>query len=240
MAQACSSVDPTASPLGKMSQLTLPTQGHPPEPPPLLSLTAIRHCHHPPSLPHPELGVELLWVQGGPGPFSSFHLAKPYLTQEGYLIKGTVQIENKTAPHCGGHVPSVSFPVELPESLAFILGDMVFCCPFWTCPRSTFPQANWPLTLFVPPYLRPVPVTVSVKLWGPFQAGELKARAPSLPRPSPPNAERTSVHTAGRERRTNSPPALGVGVRSWGQGLGWQQVSGPGGAYARWLVCSWA
>ena len=86
MAQACSSVDPTASPLGKMSQLTPPTQGHPLEPPPLLSLTATRHCHHPPSLPHPELGVGLLWVQGGPGPFSSFHLAKPYLTQEGYFF----------------------------------------------------------------------------------------------------------------------------------------------------------
>lgn len=114
----------------------------PPGTSPLVSLTATRHCHHPPSLPHPELGVKMLWVQGGPGPCSSFYLAKPHLTQEGYLIKGTVQIENRTARHSGGHAPSVSFPVELPESLAFIFGDVVFCCPFWTCPRSTSPPGK--------------------------------------------------------------------------------------------------
>lgn len=116
------------------------------------------------------------WCKGGwESEFSSFYLAKPYLTQEGYL-KGEVQAVNRTHPHGGGHFPSVGIPAEFPRSLASLL-EYGFLLPPVDMPEGLFPQENGPLIPFVPPYLWQTPVAVSGKFWGPLQGGEqLKGR----------------------------------------------------------------
>lgn len=118
-AQVCSSVDPTASLLGHTSQLTQLTQGTSPR------ASTTHHCPRElhsavttsSSLLHASLELEVPRdvpsprVQSRLGEYV-FYLAKPHLTQEGYL-KGAVQAANRTSPHCGGHIPSGNIPAEL-------------------------------------------------------------------------------------------------------------------------------
>lgn len=80
--------------------------------------------------------------------FSSFYLAKPHLTQEGYL-KGEVQAVNRTGPHGGGHVPSVGIPAEFPGSLTSLL-ERGFLLPPLDMPRGLFPQETGPSFLSSP------------------------------------------------------------------------------------------
>lgn len=181
MAQACSSVDPPFS-AGQMSQLTPLTQSTSPA----TSTTAVPDSYTPLSPVHPHFHIQVLeWrllvtcLHRGLGQFSCLYLAKPHLTQEGYL-KGAVQAENRTGPHCGGHTPLVSIPAELPEPLASPLGYGFLFPPFGHAPGAPSPGKLAPRS-FRPLYLRPTSVTVSVKLRGPFRGGEqLQGRGSQL------------------------------------------------------------
>lgn len=181
MAQTCSSVDPPSS-AGQMSQLTPLTQSMSPA----TSTTAVPDSYTPLSPAHPHFHIQVLeWrllvtcLHRGLGQFSCLYLAKPHLTQEGYL-KGAVQAENRTGPHCGGHTPLVSIPAELPESLASPLGYGFLFPPFGHAPGAPSPGKLAPRS-FRPLYLRPTSVTVSVKLRGPFRGGEqLQGRGSQL------------------------------------------------------------
>lgn len=135
-----------------MSQLTPLTQSTPPA----TSTTAVPDSYKPLSPAHPHFHIQVLerrllvtCLHRGLGQFSCFYLTKPHLTQEGYL-KGAVQAENRTGPHCGGHTPLVSIPAELPESLASPLGYGFLFPPPLDMPQEHLPQENWPLALFVP------------------------------------------------------------------------------------------
>lgn len=118
----------------------------PPEPPPQLS-PRVTHCcqyFNLISTSRSWFGGALshacpMGVKRAESTFSSFYVAKPHLTHEGY-VKRAVHTANGTSSYCGGHNPSGGISAKLPGT---------------PTPGKLVPHA------FCPLYFRQAPVTLS-------------------------------------------------------------------------------